>query len=135
MKPRISNENGGVLLVVLICSMVMGITLGSYLKFTGTQSRSIQKSQAWNAAIPVAEAGIEEALAHINDSVIGTNFALHGWTVVSNQFQRSGTIDGGRYTVRITTDRFPTITSVGWASGEKGTNEYRRTVKVTTTQY
>jgi choice-of-anchor A domain-containing protein len=135
MKSKISNERGGVLLVVLISSMIMGITLGSYLKFTGTQSRSIQKSQAWNAAIPVAEAGVEEGMAHINDSVIGTNFALNGWTVVSNQFQRSGTIEGGRYTVRISPDRFPTIIAVGWASGEKGTNEYRRTVKVTTTQY
>jgi hypothetical protein len=135
MKLKKSNESGGILLVVLISSMVMGITLGSYLKFTATQARSIQKSQAWNAAIPVAEAGIEEALAHINDSVIGTNFALNGWTVVSNQFQRTGTIDGGRYTARITTDRFPIITSVGWAAGEKGTNEYRRTVRVTTTQY
>jgi hypothetical protein len=135
MKLKLSNENGGVLLVVLISSMVMGITLTSYLKFTTTQSRSIQKSQAWNAAIPVAEAGIEEGLAHINDSAIGTNFALNGWTVVSNQFQRSGTIDGGRYLVRITTDRFPTLTSVGWAAGEKGTNEYKRTVRVTTTQY
>lgn len=135
MKPKISNESGGVLLVVLISSMIMGVTLGSYLKFTGTQSRSIQKSQAWNAAIPVAEAGIEEALAHINDSVIGTNFALNGWTVVSNQFERSGTIEGGRYTVRVSPDRFPIITAVGWASGEKGTNEYRRTVRVTTTQY
>lgn len=135
MKLKISKEQGGVLLVVLFTSIVMGVTLGSYLKFTTTQSRSIMKSQAWNAAIPVAEAGIEEGLAHINDSAIGTNFAINGWTVVSNQFQRSGTINGGRYMVRITTDRFPTITSYGWASGEKGTNEYSRIVRVTTTQY
>jgi hypothetical protein len=135
MKLRNSTERGGVLLVVLISSLIMGVTLGSYLQYTATQSRSIMKSQSWNAAIPVAEAGIEEALSHINDSVIGTNFALNGWTVVSNQFQRSGTINGGRYVARISTDRFPTITSVGYASGEKGTNEYRRTVRVTTTQY
>lgn len=135
MKRHISSEQGGVLLVVLMSAMIMGVTLGSYLQYTATQSRSIMKSQAWNAAIPVAEAGVEEALSHINDSVIGTNFALNGWTVVSNQFQRSGTINGGRYTVRVTTDKFPTITSVGWSIGEQGTNEYRRTVRVTTTQY
>jgi len=135
MKLRISKEHGGILLVTLVAVGIMGVTLASYLQYTATQSRSISRSEQWNAAIPVAEAGIEEALAHINDSVIGTNFALNGWTVISNKFQKSDTINGGRYTVNITTNRFPIITCTGYTIKGNTTNEYVRTVRVTTTQY
>ena len=58
MKLRISKQHGGALIVVLLSSLVMGVTLASYLQYTSTQSRSIMRSQSWNAAIPVAEAGI-----------------------------------------------------------------------------
>jgi Na+-transporting NADH:ubiquinone oxidoreductase subunit NqrC len=54
MKLRNSNEQGGILLVVLMTSLILGITLASYLQYTSTQSRSIMRSQAWNAAIPVS---------------------------------------------------------------------------------
>jgi hypothetical protein len=136
MKLRISkNELGGALLIVLTASAVLGITLASYLQYTSTQSRSIMRSQTWNAGIPVAEAGVEEALAHINDSAIGTNFALNGWTVVSNQFQMTHSTAGGKYTVRISTNTFPIITSTGYTTNKRGNNVYSRTVRVTTTTY
>lgn len=135
MKIRTLKEAGGALLVVLTTGAILGVTLGSYLKYTGTQTRSVMHSQAWNAAIPVAEAGIEEALAHINASTIGTNFAINDWTVVSNQFQRSATVNGGRYTVRISRDTWPIITSIGYTSDGRSTNESSRVVQVTTTKY
>ena len=74
-----SNERGGILLIVLISSLIMGITLASYLQYTSTQTRSIMRSQAWNTAIPIAEAGIEEALAHLNRN--GTNRITDGWVL------------------------------------------------------
>jgi hypothetical protein len=135
MKLRKLTEVGGTLLIVLFSSMIMGITLASYLQYTATQSRSIMRSQAWNGAIPVSEAGVEEALAHINDSTIGTNFALNGWTVISNQFQISGTVTGGRYTARISTDPYPVIVCAGYTTDGHATNEFARTVRVTTSRW
>lgn len=135
MKLRISKEQGGILVVTLVAAGIMGITLASYLQYTATQSKSITRSEEWNSAIPVAEAGIEEALAHINDSAIGTNFALNGWIVVSNKFQMATNMDGGRYIVNVSTDRFPIITCTGYTTKGGKTNEYARTVRVTTTQY
>jgi hypothetical protein len=135
MKFRISKESGGVLLVVLFSSIVMGITLASFLQYTSTQSRSIMRSQAWNAAIPVAESGVEEALAHINDSIIGTNYALNGWTVVSNQFQKAGTINGGRYVAAISTNKFPVIICTGYTTDGNSAHEFARTVRVTTSRW
>jgi hypothetical protein len=135
MNLRKSDEAGGALLLVLLTSLVMGITLGSYLQYTSTQSKSIMLSQAWNSAIPVAEGGVEEALAHINDSAIGTNFALNGWTVSGNEFVRTGTNNGGKFTARITTNTFPIIYCTGYTSDGRTTNEFARTVRVTTSRW
>jgi hypothetical protein len=122
-------------LVVLLSSVVVCISLGSYLQYTSTQSRSIFQSQVWNTAMPVAESGIEEGLAHINDSTIGTNLALNGWTVVGNQFQKSGTLPGGRYVANISTNTFPIITCTGYATNINKSREISRTVQVTTTRW
>jgi hypothetical protein len=130
-----SKESGSALLVTLVSGIILGIALASVVKLTGTQLRSIVFSQVWNAAIPVAEAGVEEALAHINDSTIGTNFAVNGWTIVSNEFQISGTIKGGRYITRISTNTLPIITSSGYIPDPRSTNEYIRTVRVTTSRW
>jgi len=134
MKLRVLKEQGGALLVVLISSVIMGISLASFLQYTSTQSRSISYSQDWNAGIPVAEAGVEEALAHINDSTIGTNFAINGWTRVGNEFVRTRQILGGRYTAKISTNAFPIITTTGYVKKGGSTNEYTRTIKVTTSR-
>jgi hypothetical protein len=135
MKVQRSNQQGAVLLVILMTSLILGITLASYLQYTSTQSRSIMHSQAWNVAIPYAEAGVEEALAHINDSVIGTNWALNGWTVVDNHFEKSGRIANGHYTAQISRDSFPVITCTAYTTDVRFQRELARTVRVTTSRF
>lgn len=135
MKIRASNERGGILLIVMICGLIMGVTLASYLQYTATQTRSIFRSQAWNTAIPIAEAGIEEALAHINNSVIGTNWALNGWAVVTNHFEKSGKTIGGKYWAQISPDALPIITCTAFTSDGRTTNRLARTVRVTTSRF
>jgi hypothetical protein len=135
MKLRQSNERGAVLLIVLISSLIMGITLASYLQYTSTQTRSIMRSQAWNTAIPIAEAGIEEALAHINNSVVGTNWALNGWTVVSDHFEKSGRSAGGRYIAQISAEALPTITCTAFTTDDRSANPPVRRVQVTTSRF
>jgi Tfp pilus assembly protein PilX len=137
MKTRLGNlgkEQGAALLVVLISCLILGLTLASFLQYTSTQARSIQFSQSWNSAIPVAEAGVEEALAHINDSTIGTNFAINGWVRQDNQFIRTGTISGMRYFARISTNTWPVLTVTGYTQAGRSTNEYARTIRVTTSR-
>src|SRR6185295_5895143 len=128
MKLRTKSEQGGVLLVVLMSSLILGISLASYLQYTSNQSRSIMHSQAWNAAIPVAEAGIEEALAHINDSVVGTNWTHNGWTIVSNQFQKIGRVRGGDYVAQISPDKLPIITCTGYTTDGRSAQNIARAV-------
>src|SRR5207249_9584570 len=74
-----SQAQGSVLLVSLLTATVIGIALSSYLTLTSNQNQSVFRSQTWNEGIPVAEAGIEEALTQINLYGI-PNFLANNWT-------------------------------------------------------
>src|SRR5690606_24725761 len=80
-KMKIGNRSseGSALTVILVIVVVIGVTLASYLGLVANQNLSIQRSQAWNSGIPIAEAGIEEALAHLNRN--GTNRIGDGWVL------------------------------------------------------
>lgn len=85
MKLQVTNKNREqgttVLLVSLMVTVIMGITLASYLVMIQTQNRSVFRSQNWNNAIAITEAGVEEGLTHLNAvaSVPG-DLATDGWT-------------------------------------------------------
>jgi len=53
--------------------------MGGYLYMVQAQRQAVARSQSWNRAVVVAEAGIDEALALMNSGVIGTNFAVFPW--------------------------------------------------------
>jgi hypothetical protein len=136
MKIRANNRDGGVLLITLLGSILLGTALAGYLKLSGAQATSVMRSQVWNSAIPISEAGIEEALAHINDSQIGTNYATDGWVNSGNQFTLSRAFGEGRYSVAISTDTYPRITAIGYVKdATRGGIEVKRTVLVTTTKW
>src|SRR5689334_7688234 len=59
-------EQGAILLASLFVVGVLGITLGSYLLLVRNDYVLTARSQSWNAALAVAEAGAEEALAQLN---------------------------------------------------------------------
>ena len=82
--PRSSRAHrvGSVATIVLITIVIIGISLASYLSLVSNQNRSITRSQLWNATIPVAEAGIEEAMAHINK--YNKDRVKEGWTLAAD---------------------------------------------------
>ena len=72
-------QSGSVLVMVVVLTGLVGFTLASYLTLVKTQNLSSMRSQAWNATMPVIEAGLEEALTHLNKN--GTNrLDIDGWT-------------------------------------------------------
>jgi len=83
----VRSQDGSVLLVSLLIAAILGTVLASYLILTQTQNLSVARSQQWNTAIPLAEAGVEEALSHLNagapyfDPAEATNnLVSNGWT-------------------------------------------------------
>jgi hypothetical protein len=67
------NERGSVLLTALVLCVILGLTLSGYLYWVRTQNVLVAQSQAWNAALAHAEAGVEEAMAQLNVT-FGTNY-------------------------------------------------------------
>ena len=107
MKIRFRHSAGSVIIVVLITTILIGVTLGSYLHMVSNQNLSIMRSMAWNTAISVAEGGIEEAMAHLNTN--GTNRVRDGWTVDGTNVVKEKLIGENKYRVYISKDVDPPI--------------------------
>ncbi|MGZ8937627.1 MAG: DUF7305 domain-containing protein [Limisphaerales bacterium] len=133
MKIRSTRNQGSALLVTLVITAILGTALASYMKLAEYQNRSVVRSQYWNGGIPVAEAGVEEALAHLN-KVSNGNRAVHGWVLTNNQFYLSRTLNLGRYEVWINDSAQPTIQAIGYVVEPLSGKEVQRKVRVTATK-
>ena len=108
-----TGEGGGILVITLVVSSLVGMMLACYLKMVSSQNTYTFRSQVWNSAIPLCEAGIEEAMAHLNGLGTNNTFGVHGWSVETNGYVKERTLDGGTYTAVIDTNFPPIITVHG----------------------
>ncbi len=139
--PARRRTSGSVLLVSVLTLAIIAMGLGGYLVIVGNQNRSVMRSMQWNAAIPLSEAGIEEALAQLNNRDV-TNFS--GWTATNTQWKMQRTVGNAFYIVTLNTSVYssPIILSTGYApepanAGQAGASNQaylQRTVRVTTTR-
>ncbi len=82
------SEAGGSLVVTLIVALVLGLALVAYMSLLSSNQQAAAREEAWNGAIPLAEAGVEEALAHLNKNY-PTNLTHAGWTAaLGGTFER-----------------------------------------------
>lgn len=134
MKFALERRRGSVLTLILVVIILIGVTLGSYLKLVSNQNQSIVRSQQWNAAIPLAEAGIEEAMAHLNKNI--TNRATDGWKIDGTNVVKERMLGLDKYVVAITKDLDPpVVVSEGhvWIPTKEKFVEPPRRIRVTTT--
>jgi hypothetical protein len=78
-------NHGSVLLVVMGTIVVIGIALAAVLSLTTHEQRILARTSAWNAALPVAEAGIEEAMSHLQKVKAGPR-DVNGWAGDGSSF-------------------------------------------------
>ena len=85
-------------MLTLLTALVIGVTLASYLTLVSSQNASTMRSLAWNSALPVVEAGIEEALSQLHTMCVnfknGINDPSAGSLMAANQWQR---LSNGNY--------------------------------------
>jgi Tfp pilus assembly protein PilX len=129
-------NRGNVLFVTLVIIGVVGVALASYLSLVQNRAQLSSRSQSWNLAMPVAEAGVEEAMAHLNYTK-SKNLGSNGWTLTgSNVYWKQVSLDvnNAYYEATISTNpTAPVIESKGFVRAA-GTSQYiSRTVKVTAT--
>lgn len=139
MKIRIREavaEGGNVLLMTVIITSIIAGTLAAYLTLVHTAHRLTQSSQTWNSLIPTVEAGLEEAMAHLNNLGAATNRAVDGWSKTNvagtSYVYRERNLGDQSFKVLITEERAPTIRSFAFGSSTLITNEVDRQVKVDT---
>ncbi|HEY0549446.1 MAG TPA: hypothetical protein VGF13_07560 [Verrucomicrobiae bacterium] len=131
--PNIRRQ-GFTYLTTVITLIVVGIMLGAYLKMVSVQNQLTVRSQTWNRSIPILEAGIDEAVAHLNKNGAPDDFGVvdlaklsnftDGWVndgapALTGPWHKTGSIDGDIYWVSISawngsTASFPTISSTGY---------------------
>src|SRR4051812_22630054 len=135
---RFRCERAGVLVATMIFGGVVGAILLSYLVLLQSRSLVRARSQAWNAAIPLLDSGIEEAFTHLwaDYPVIVTN----GWTneVIAGQtvVSKRRNFSDGSYTYVTLYNALsnnPVIYSTGFIPAPLGQGYIARTVQVSTT--
>jgi putative adhesin len=123
-------EEASVLMVALLFAIVIGITMSSYLYLISNQDQAVVRSQHWNAALDMAEAGIEEGLAQMNASP--SDFSANGWGGSGGVYGPvSRTLAGGSYRVSIFTNPLPSVCSTGYMALPITGSNVSRVVKVT----
>jgi hypothetical protein len=77
--PLSKSQSGASLVLTLVICLTLGTILASYLTLIGSRYRLTLRSQKWNAAVAVLEAGIEEALTHLRKDA--GNPSANGWNI------------------------------------------------------
>ena len=124
----------------LFTCLAIGTVLASYLLLLSSRYKVTVRSQGWNAAVPVMEAGIEEAMTHVHNDL--NNPSANGWTpaVLSGLqvYWKQRTFSDGSYfraTIYNATSNNPIIYSAGFVRSPLRTNSYiTRVVRVTGSQ-
>ena len=115
MRINFKRNSGSVFIVIMVLTGVIGVTLASYLHLVSNQNVSIMRSMAWNEAVAVSEAGIEEAMAHLNRN--RTNRTRDNWNLdgTGTWVIKEKTIGRQKYKVFVeATAEFPRIVSEGY---------------------
>ena len=123
---------GNILVAALVVAGTLGFVLVGYLTLVGMQHKGTMRSLSWNTAIPVAEAGIEEALQQINSN--GTNLvANNDWTFVDGSyFLKWRKLGEERFLAGFFNSTPPVLVSQGFCRLPLTTNVISRTVVVRT---
>jgi hypothetical protein len=127
--PKSIRKQGSVLVITMSVIAVAVLVLASYLMIVQSQVAAVTRSQTWNSAISLAEAGMEEGMATVNygqPSIIANPYAwtnvlsTANWTITSTNASMtrvvsSSAIGSNSYTTTITWSgtNAPTVTSVG----------------------
>jgi hypothetical protein len=121
MKTRLNSirrPRGFTYVTVVVTMIVVGLMLAAYLKLVAVQNQLTMRSQVWNRSVPVLEAGIEEALAHLNKNAspdaagnFNPQLTADSWIAdPDGGWHKLGSVGGDFYYVKISA--WPTASSV-----------------------
>ncbi len=104
--PASRRTEAGTLVVTVVITALIGLVLAAYLGLLKHQNAINFRSQAWNSAMPLIEAGLEHSLTHLNanldlETAKGLELARDGWVASGNTFVTTNWIGNERYELTI----------------------------------
>ncbi len=95
-----SQNSASALVVTLFLVTILAISIAGYLSYTNQQTLLGARSQTWNMALAVSEAGVEEGLEQLNNNY--ANLSSDGWTGSGTTYSITRSLgNGNSYTVSI----------------------------------
>lgn len=94
-----SSEAASAMLVALILVTILAVSVASYLAYIEQQALLGSRSQTWNLALGLTEAGVEEALEHLNSN--SGNLNTDGWSPDGSTYTMTRSFESSSYTVAI----------------------------------
>jgi len=126
IRAKYTGEEGSVFVIAICVVALFALVLGSYITLVQGQATAVARSQSYNSAIPVAEAGVEEALALLNKNypnivsaeAWSNSLTADGWSSISssNTTTKSNLVASANYYQVIISNSpggYPIITSAG----------------------
>lgn len=130
MKLNLSSfrQRGSVMVTTLVIALLVGLLVAALLFVAQQQNYLTARSRVWCSEIPIAEAGIEEAISHIIS--LPANMTDNGWQASGTNFFKTRTFSNAYFYTTIIPDSptTNTIISVGFARIPLNTNYSQRTV-------
>jgi len=94
-------QAGNALLVCMVATGIVGIILASYLTLVKSQTQSVARSQTWNTTVSLIEAGMEEAMAHLNLHGSSNLLCESNWQLIGTKYVTERSLGDGYYVVSI----------------------------------
>ena len=110
IEKRTAGESGNSLLIVMVTIGLLIAALGTYLTLTSQENSTVMRSMCWNNALPLAEAGIEEAMSHLARNTNG--YAIDGWAANGTNYYKQRFLSNDFYNVNFHGDIFNGVTIV-----------------------
>ena len=86
-----NSRRGSLLIVAMLFSAIIAIALTSYIRLSRTTLNISNRAFYNNAAMNLAEQGLEEAMYSINKHVADATYTWAGWTISGNDAYREWT--------------------------------------------
>jgi Tfp pilus assembly protein PilX len=131
MKLKLSSfrrQRGSVLVTTLVIALLVGLLVAALLFVAQQQNYMTARSRVWCSEIPIAEAGIEEAISHIIS--LPANMTDNGWQASGTNYVKTRNFSNAYFytTIIPNSSATNTIISVGFARVPLQTNYTQRTV-------
>jgi hypothetical protein len=97
---KLNQKGGFALILTILITGLVGLMLVAYLSLLTSQNQAVTRSQAWNSAMPLIEAGLEDGLTHLNAHG-STNLGCDGWTYSGSVYWMNRTMGDSTYYVTI----------------------------------